>query len=335
MTDGPERTEIMSENSFHHQTVLLHETVDALGDIAGGLVVDCTLGGGGHTALLLERVGPSGRVIAFDRDKDALENAKRRFAKELASEQLVLVDAPFSELAGVLKARGAWGKVRGVIADIGVSSHQIDSDLRGFSFMTDGPLDMRMDPRSGQSAAEFLATEEEFEIAKVIYELGEEHKSRQIARRIVESRKSRPIHTTLDLANLVASLHLWKDRSKKHPATKTFQALRIHVNDELGELRRLVDDGFQSLQCDGILAIISFHSLEDRIIKEKFLEYCGKAKSQQIPRDLPLTSAQVDAMINKQGEVVGDFPFMPTADEVSANPRSRSAKLRAIRKTTK
>lgn len=325
----------MTDHLFHHQTVLLHETVDILGDIKDGLVVDCTLGGGGHTALLLERVGPKGQVIAFDRDKDALEHARLRFAKELASDQLVVVDAPFSDLRSTLDARGVLGKVRAVIADIGVSSHQIDSNLRGFSFMTNGPLDMRMDPRSGQSAAEFLATEDETEIARVIYEFGEEHKSRQIARRIVESRKIRPIQTTLELANLVASLRLWKDQSKKHPATKTFQALRIYVNDELGELRRLVDEGFQSLQCGGILAVISFHSLEDRIIKEKFLEYCGKAKHQQLPRNLPLTSAQVDALTRKQGEVVGDFPSIPSDLEIQNNPRSRSAKLRAIRKTSK
>lgn len=319
-------------SSFKHQTVLLHETVDALGDITGGTVVDATLGGGGHTALLLERVGPKGRVFAFDRDHDALKNARERFASEITDGRLVLVDSPFSGLGDFLKIQGLFGKIRGVIADIGVSSHQIDTNARGFSFMTDGPLDMRMDTRSGQSAAEFLANEEEATIAHIIWKFGEEQKSRQIARRIVEWRKTKPIVTTLDLVHLVTSLRLWKDHSKKNPATKTFQALRIHVNDELGELERLVDEAFDSLQSGGVFAVISFHSLEDRMIKEAFLKYCGKAKQQQIPRDIPLTSAQVDALINKRGEVVGDFPLIPSDQEISENPRSRSAKLRAIRK---
>lgn len=319
-------------SSFKHDTVLLHETVDALGDISGRVVVDCTLGGGGHTALLLERVGEQGKVVAFDRDDDALEHARERFRTEIASGKLILIDSPFSELGETLKARGLYGAVHGVIADIGVSSHQIDTDGRGFSFMTNGPLDMRMDPRSGQSAAEFLANEDEKTIANVIWHFGEEQKSRQIARKIVESRKIKPIVTTLDLASLIASMHLWKDRSKKHPATKTFQALRIHVNDELGELKRLVDEGFHSLQSNGIFAIISFHSLEDRIIKETFQEYCGKTKKQNLPRDIPLTSKEVDALIQKQGDIVGDFPLIPSDEEIERNPRSRSAKLRAIRK---
>ena len=318
--------------SFKHLTVLLQETVDALGDITGGTVVDATLGGGGHTALLLERVGPQGRVLAFDRDHDALRNARDRFATEIKDGRLILVDSPFSGLGDLLKGQGLFGKVRGVIADIGVSSHQIDTNARGFSFMSDGPLDMRMDTRSGQSAAEFLATEDETTIAHIIWKFGEEQKSRQIARRIVEWRKTKPIVTTLDLVHLITSLRLWKDHSKKNPATKTFQALRIHVNDELGELQRLVDEAFDSLQSGGVFSIISFHSLEDRIVKEAFLTYCGKSKQQQIPRDIPLTSAQVDALINKRGEVVGDFPLVPTDQEVAENPRSRSAKLRAIRK---
>lgn len=325
----------MTQSSFHHLTVLLHETVDALGDITGKTVVDCTLGGGGHTQLLLERVGPTGKVIAFDRDRDALTHAEQRFTKEIAAGRLVLVDAPFSELKLQLQQKNLWGNIDGVIADIGVSSHQIDTGERGFSFGVDGPLDMRMDPRSGQSAADFLNSAEEVDIAKVIWELGEEQKSRQIARRIVGIRKIKPLATTSDLATLIASANLWRDRSKKHPATKTFQALRIHVNDELGELRRLVDEGFACLRQNGVLAIISFHSLEDRMIKEKFLEYCGRTKRQNLPRDIPLTAAQMDELSGKQGDLVGDFPLQPSDEEVTANPRSRSAKLRAIRKTVK
>lgn len=320
---------------FSHETVLLFETVDSLGDIEGKCVVDCTLGGGGHTALLLERVGKTGKVVAFDRDEAALQNARIRFENEISSGQLVVVDSPFSELKSALEDLGLWGAVAGVIADIGVSSHQFDTAERGFSFSHNGPLDMRMDPRVGISAADFLNEASQEEIADVIWKFGEEQKSRHIARLIVNKRATKPFQTTADLSSLIAGARLWKEKSKKNPATKTFQALRIYVNDELGELRALVDNGFECLMNGGVLAIISFHSLEDRIVKERFQDFSGKSKRQSLPRNIPLTEEQLEKLIEKKGTIVGPFPLEPTQEEIAVNPRSRSAKLRTIQKTSK
>lgn len=320
------------ERGFHHITVMLNETVDSLGSIDGKTVVDCTLGGGGHTRLLLEKVGASGKVVAFDRDIDALAHAKSSFSSELASGRLELIDAPFSSLKTELTKRGLLGMVSGIIADIGVSSHQIDQALRGFSFSSNGPLDMRMNARSGQSAADFLNSAAEDEIANVIYHYGEEHKSRQIARLIVKQRSVKPLITTFDLAELIARARLWKEKSKKHPATKTFQALRIFINDELDELKTLCHDGLECLASGGRMAIISFHSLEDRIVKEAFLDFTGKTKLQSVPRHLPMTESELHKLVNKRGVIVGDFPAEPSASEIQSNPRARSAKLRTIEK---
>ena len=190
-----------------------------------------------------------------------------------------------------------------------------------------------MDNRSGESASDFLGRADEQEIAQVLWELGEEQKSRQIARLIVQRRVNRPILRTLDLASLISNARLWKERSKKHPATKTFQALRIYVNDELGELRTLIGDAFDALSVGGVLAIISFHSLEDRIIKGRFNDLTGKTQRALIPRDLPLTGAEIDLMVERRGVIIGKFPTEPTDDEIAKNPRARSAKLRAIKKT--
>jgi 16S rRNA (cytosine1402-N4)-methyltransferase len=320
-------------DAFHHVTVLLRETVESLGEIQGATVVDCTLGGGGHTALLLEKVGPSGRVIAFDKDPDALAAAKMRFEKALSLGQLIIVDDSFSNLQSHIHRLGLFRTVDGIIADIGVSSHQLDMAERGFSFSNDGPLDMRMNARTGMSAAEFVNSAEEEEIANVIYQFGEEHKSRQIAKIICQRRSIKPFQTTKDLADVIGQARLWKGKSKKHPATKTFQALRIFINDELGELKTLCHDAFDALKIGGRLSIISFHSLEDRLVKESFLSYTGRTKMQNLPRNLPLTQAQLDAMIQKSGLIVGDFPVDPTEGEVATNPRARSAKLRTIEKT--
>lgn len=321
-------------NDFNHITVLLHETVDSLGEISGKSVVDCTLGGGGHTDLLLQKVGPTGHVIAFDRDHDALHHAQKRFAKEIEAGRLTLIDAPFSQFKERINALNLPSGVHGIIADIGVSSHQIDQPNRGFSFVHDGPLDMRMNDRDGQSAAEFLNEGSEEDIANVIYHFGEEHKSRQIAHLICNYRKLRPFKSTLDLANLIERARLWKEKSKKHPATKTFQALRIFINDELKELTDLIQIGFASLNVGGRMSIISFHSLEDRIVKEKFLEFCGKSKSNLIPRGLPLTADQIAVLTNAKAKKIGSFPDIPSDKEIEENPRSRSAKLRTIEKTT-
>ncbi|MCX6125652.1 MAG: 16S rRNA (cytosine(1402)-N(4))-methyltransferase RsmH [Proteobacteria bacterium] len=216
-----------------------------------------------------------------------------------------------------------------------MSSHQINLPYRGFSFSMEGPLDMRMDPRTGFPASHFLNNAEESDIANVLWSLGEEQKSRQIARKIVLSRTAKPFQTTSDLSKLISSARLWPGNSKKNPATKTFQALRIHVNDELGELNTLVDDGFGCLEVGAVMTIISFHSLEDRIVKTKFQSLCGKSKRAALPKGIPFTEEQIATLIDQKAIIVGPFPGTPSADEILANPRSRSAKLRSIQKTTK
>jgi len=320
-------------STYKHVSVLFNESVDILSPAPGSVLVDCTLGGGGHTALMLEKVGPTGRVVAFDRDKIAIKNAESRFSDDIASGRLTLIHAPFGSLRARLEGLDLIGKVNGVLADIGVSSHHIDIADRGFSFMNDGPLDMRMDQSQGESAADFLATSTEQDIANVIFKFGEEPKSRFIAKLICERREATPFKTTRQLADLIASKVFWKEASRKHPATRTFQALRIHVNNELAELESLLQNAPSAIARNGILAIITFHSLEDRLTKESMLAYTGKTRRQALPRDLPLTMADVDRLSQSVAEVIKPFPTLPTDEEVRSNPRARSAKLRAIRLT--
>ncbi len=314
---------------FKHTTVLLHETVVGVKPKNGEIYVDCTAGGGGHTALLLELSAPQGRVIAFDRDPYACAHLKTRFENELKNGRLILKQSPFSELKPALSELGLLGKVSGIIADIGVSSPQIDEAERGFSFMNNGPLDMRMSGE-GLSAADVVNGESEFELARIFYELGEEVKSRQIARAIVASREARPFLETKQLADFVKAVARWHTDSKKHAATKVFQALRIHVNQELGELSTLVHDALDLLRPEGRLAIISFHSLEDRIIKHEFQKLAGRRRDKDLPKELA-------AIINQQNdstkaEIIKPFPTLPSEAEVKENYRSRSAKLRILEK---
>lgn len=199
--------------------------------------------------------------------------------------------------------------------------------------MNDGPLDMRMDQSHGESAADFLATASEQRIADVIFKFGEEPKSRFIAKLLCERREATPFKSTKQLADLIASKVFWKEASRKHPATRTFQALRIYVNNELGELESLLQSAPSVLVRGGILAIITFHSLEDRLTKESMQAFTGKTRRQSLPRDLPLTGADIDRLANSVAEIIKPFPMVPTDDEVRSNPRARSAKLRAIRLT--
>lgn len=319
------------QKTYQHTSVLFHESVDILSPMLGSTLIDCTLGGGGHTSLMLEKVGPTGRVVAFDRDLKAIDNAKAKLSSSLASGTLEIVHATFGDILKHAEKLNLVGAVSGVLADIGVSSHHLDEDSRGFSFMHDGPLDMRMDQTSGITAAEFLRHADEKDIADVIWKYGEEPKSRFIARLICEIRTKSPLTTTKQLADLISSKVIWKEASRKHPATRTFQALRIHVNDELGQLKQLLKDAPKILAPGGILAIITFHSLEDRLVKESMLEMSGKTKRQSIPRDLPLTDAQVSQMSASQGTILKPFPVAPNEQEIRDNPRARSAKLRAIR----
>jgi 16S rRNA (cytosine1402-N4)-methyltransferase len=315
-----------------HTTVLLEESIAALQLQPGDIAMDCTVGGGGHTELLLAAVGPTGRVFGLDRDESALRIATARLGSALATGCLKLVHAPFSDVASVAREQGVHGQVAGILADIGVSSMHIDEGERGFSFQKDGPLDMRMDRSRGRTAADLIADAEESELARIFFEYGEEPQSRQIARRIVERRGQEPITTTLALAELVKRSVRYKTKSEKHPATRVFQALRLAVNDELGELRSLLDGGFETLRPGGRFGIISFHSLEDRLVKNAFVDLTGRRERAKVPRDLPLSAAQIDAISKPRGEIVKPFPLAPSDTETRRNPRARSAKLRVIEK---
>lgn len=316
-----------------HTTVLLAASVEALNLKDGDVAIDCTVGGGGHTEKMLAAVGKSGRVIGLDRDETALGLVRARLAADAHSGRLRLVKAPFSELGTVVQSLSLQGKVQGILADIGVSSMHLDQAERGFSFMKDGPLDMRMDQSSGKTAADLLAELGEDELTRIFRDFGEEPKAKQIARKIVQVRGESPLVRTGDLADLVKRTVHYPGPSRKHPATKVFQALRLAVNDELGELERMIDQGFETLRSKGRLAIISFHSLEDRIVKTRFITLTGRREKANVPRDLPLTAKEMDSLHAAKATVIKPFPLVPTDDEINRNPRARSAKLRVLEKS--
>ncbi|NRA43559.1 MAG: 16S rRNA (cytosine(1402)-N(4))-methyltransferase RsmH [Oligoflexales bacterium] len=316
--------------TFKHTTVLLHELVDALNLKAGNTAVDCTAGGGGHTSLMLEKVASSGQVFACDRDLRAIENLNKRFETQIKSKELSLLHTRFSDFDKLIPKDIPC---HGIGADLGVSSPQLDESDRGFSFMHDGPLDMRMSPESmDPSAADIVASYSSEELEKIIRTLGEEPKARFVANAIVKQRELSPITSTHQLANIVAGAIHYKQKSKKHPATKTFQALRIYVNKELEEVRTLLDRAFNRLEKGGRLAIITFHSLEDRLVKDFFKEKAGKKPNQAIPRDIPLTADELHALQNIEAKIIKPFPMLPKTEEINSNPRVRSAKLRVLEK---
>lgn len=290
--------------TFEHRTVLLRETLDALEPRDGGVYADATLGGGGHAEAILERSSPTGRLLGLDRDPAALAAARARLSRFGA--RATLVHGEFAHLARLLAEAGA-PRVDGLVADLGVSSPQLDDAARGFSFREDGPLDMRMDPSGGSTAAELVARLDAEELADVIFELGEERRSRRIARAIKDADARGELHTTDDLKRAVARA-VGGRRGRIDPATRTFQALRIAVNSEIEQLDALVRDLPEVLEDGGVAAIISFHSLEDRVVKRAF-----RADARLSP-------------LTKKPVVAGE-------DERRDNPRSRSAKLRAARRT--
>jgi 16S rRNA (cytosine1402-N4)-methyltransferase len=291
-----------------HIPVLLDESLDFLNVRAGGVIVDATLGFGGHSLAIAKRLGGAGKLICFDRDEVAMARAKARLdglAEELgeAMPTVEYVARPFSEIADVVEP----GTLDGLLADFGVSSMQLDEAHRGFSFRADGPLDMRMDTRSELTAEQVVNQADEEDLANLIYEFGEERRSRRIARAIV---RARPVTTTAELARVVSAVAPPIKGEKIHPATRTFQALRIRVNDELGEIQSLLRSAGSLLKAGGRVAMISFHSLEDRLVKDSFRE---SAK------------AGVLAILTKK-------PVMAEEQEALRNTRSRSAKLRAAEK---
>ena len=295
-------------NKPQHVPVLLDEALEYLNVRSGGVYVDATLGLAGHSAAIAKRLGGKGRLICFDRDPQAMEAARVRLEEvkaELGAEmpEVVYVAKAFSEAASELKP----GSVDGLLADFGVSSLQLDEAHRGFSFRSEGPLDMRMDTRSGETAGQVVNQEDENELADLIYEFGEERRSRRIARAIV---RARPISTTAELARIISAEAPSMKGEKIHPATRTFQALRIRVNNELGEIESLLKSAPSLLKPGGRLVLISFHSLEDRLVKDAFRE-AGR---------------------NKVFEVLTKKPVAAGRQEEMRNPRSRSAKLRAAQK---
>jgi 16S rRNA (cytosine1402-N4)-methyltransferase len=306
-----------------HLPVLLDETISVLGSIEAGWVVDATVGFGGHSEAVLERF-PNARLLGLDQDESALHLAKRRL--ERFGDRAELVHSNFSGIKNELAERSIEN-VAAVIADLGVSSMQIDSETRGFSFRFDAPLDMRMDETSeSETAAEILATRSETEIADIIYLYGEERFSRRIARRIVKEREEgRPIERTQQLAVLVASCVPRGKKQSIHPATKTFQALRIAVNSELEILPGFLNDSIEVLEIGGVMAVITFHSLEDRIVKNTFQRFAGKCSC---PPKIPICVCGA----TKTVETLTKKPIVSREQELQVNPRSRSAKLRAVRK---
>lgn len=301
-----------------HVPVLLTETLDALAVRPGGIYVDCTFGRGGHSRALLERLGPSGRLLAIDRDPDAVAAAS-----SISDSRFSIAHAAMSELASVLDAHGL-STVSGVMADLGVSSPQLDEAARGFSFRRDGPLDMRMDPSRGESAAEWLSRADERDIAEVLRDYGEERFAKQIAAAIAAARGREPIVSTRQLADIVASAVRTREPGQD-PATRSFQALRIFVNRELEEVSLMLPAATARLAEGGRLAVISFHSLEDRIVK-RFLQSAARP---DVPRDLPLMARE---MPQPPLTIVGRA-ISPTDHECRANPRARSARLRVAERT--
>ena len=306
-----------------HRPVLLQETLEWLRPERGGLFIDCTLGFGGHSEAMLE-ASTGTRMIGLDRDREALESSTRRLAR--FGGRFRAVHANFRDIERIVQEAGA-NKVSGVLADLGISSLQLDAAKRGFSFRHDAPLDMRMDASSDEeTAAELLAQLPEEEIARIIFEYGEERRSRKIARWIVERReRGEPISRTLELAELVARAVGWRKTDRIHPATRTFQALRIAVNRELEGLSEFLEAAIDLLQTDGRLVVISFHSLEDRIVKQTFRRLSGRC---ECPPRAPVCSCGARCAV----EILTRRPVTPDEEEVHENPRARSAKLRACRK---
>lgn len=307
--------------SHHHQSVMLNESIEGLAIKNNGIYIDATFGRGGHTQGILNKLGDKGRVIAFDQDMTAIDYAKQNFNDA----RLETIHSPFANMHALLSKQELLGKIDGILMDLGVSSPQLDNAQRGFSFNVDGPLDMRMNQTYGVSAAEWLASANETEIANVIYDFGEERKSRHIASAIKKFQKEKVLETTLQLANIVASVV--KTKQNKHPATRTFQAIRIFINQELKQLSDTLQQTLDILAPDGRLSIISFHSIEDRIVKQFIQKY---SKQKQLPKGLPIMNNEIMQMPLK--DLGKSFA---NAQEINNSRRSRSATLRIAQRTAK
>ena len=305
-----------------HETVLLREAVAALDIKADGIYVDGTLGRGGHSAQILAKLSHEGVLVACDKDQSAIEYARQRFPGE---SRLVFFHGSFADIKTCIASMGKLGAVDGILLDLGVSSPQLDEAERGFSFMRDGPLDMRMDQSSGITAAQWLNRAELSEIRHVLRVYGEERFAALIARHIVDRRQQRPFSGTLELAKLIADVVPTKAWEKgKHPATRSFQAIRIYINHELEDLQKLLADCIEILASGGRLVVISFHSLEDRIVKNFIRD---QERGPQLPRSVPIINIVREPHVKSVGKAV-----RASETEVKANIRARSAIMRVAEK---
>ena len=312
---------------FKHETVLLHETVDGLDIKPDGVYVDCTLGGAGHAQYLLDQLGPQGHLYAFDQDMTAINNAKLKLADYVEKGQVTFIHQNFRHLKQALEDLGI-GQVDGIYYDLGVSSPQLDVAERGFSYGQEARLDMRMNQEQALSAYEVVNDWPYEDLVHILYRYGEEKFAKRIARAIEERRAQRPIETTTELAEIVKmAIPAATRRKGGHPAKRSFQAIRIAVNDELGAVEDSLEQALTLLKPEGRISVITFHSLEDRLVKQLFKEV---SQGPEVPRGLPVLPGQMQAPF----ALVNRKPIVASPEELEANNRSRSAKLRILRKNS-
>ncbi len=312
--------------SFQHISVLLNESIDGLAIKSDGIYIDGTFGRGGHSRTILSKLGENGRLYSIDRDPTAIAEANK-----IDDERFTIIHGPFSGMADYAKQYGIDGKVDGVLLDLGVSSPQLDDAERGFSFMKDGPLDMRMDPTSGMPVSQWLLEADLDDITWVIREFGEDKHARRIAKAIIAHRddeEKEPLTRTGQLAKLISDAAPKSFKEKKHPATRAFQAFRIYINSELEEIDVALKGALSILAPEGRLSVISFHSLEDRMVK-RFMR--KESRGPQVPHGIPLTEEQIRALGSAALKTVGKA-IKPSVNEVEVNTRSRSSMLRIAEK---
>lgn len=305
---------------FNHYSVMLKQSVDLLAPEKGGIYVDCTLGGGGHSLEILKRMGPDGQLIAVDRDTDAIEAASERL-KEYKN--VTYVNDNYENIGEYIKE---YPYIDGAVMDLGVSSYQLDTAERGFSYMKTAPLDMRMNKTAAKSAYNVVNEYSREKLCEILFKYGEEKQAKRIVNRIIEEREKKPIETTTELSDIIKAAVGGK-YDDKHPAKRTFQAVRIEVNDELEAIPRAIDALVRKLKAGGVIAIITFHSLEDRIVKEALKKYEDGCTC---PPNFPVCVCG----FKKQLEVITRKPLLPSGAELKENSRSQSAKLRAARKVS-
>lgn len=312
----------MSEIFHQHIPVLLNEAIDSLVTSPHGFYIDATFGRGSHSQAILDRLNKEGRLIAFDKDPDAVVHAKKYFAHD---KRFTIIHSSFANMQGILQEANLVGKINGILFDLGVSSPQLDNPERGFSFAKSGKLDMRMDTSQGMDAMQWIAEVGEKELADALWQYGEEKFSRRIARAIVEARSNAAITTTAELAQIITrAMPKPKKPHDKHPATRSFQAIRIVINKELVELEKGLEQALETLVIGGRLCVISFHSLEDRLVKQ-FIRH--HEKGEELPRGLPIKGSQFNAKLRSLGKAI-----KPSLQEININPRARSAILRIAEK---